>query len=263
MAGLHLVSPWKLSAAVSEAALEESTDTETSILARYTGATELQAKTLRGAQMEVDIDARLVKLQKQGRMRALRAISQLGQITYRALGFSGDNTVKQEVIARYLAAEAEGRADGSVTINSKNYKFKLKGQMDWYGRRVDIVQLTPRRKTVGLFKGELWVDSETGMPVREAGEFVKTPSVFLKKVAFVRDYELLDGVSIPKHIESTVDTRIVGRAELQINFSHVTLEPEAADQMIPVANASQTVLQPLAPGIDHGQTVSAPGLAGQ
>ena len=76
---------------------------------------------------------------------------------------------------------------------------------------------------VGLFKGELWVDTETGMPVRESGQFVKSPSVFLKKIAFVRDYELQDnGVSIPAHIESMVDTRIVGRAELEISFSKFT-----------------------------------------
>jgi len=33
-----------------------------------------------------------------------------------------------------------------------------------------------------------------------------------------------NGIAIPKHLESTVDTRIVGRAELSINFSHFTRE---------------------------------------
>jgi len=65
-----------------------------------------------------------------------------------------------------------------------------------------------------LFKGEIWIDAATGMPIREAGQFVKTPSLFLKKIAFVRDYEIRDGVAYPLHIQSTVDTRIVGRAEL-------------------------------------------------
>ena len=31
-----------------------------------------------------------------------------------------------------------------------------------------------------------------------------------------------DGVAIPKHIESTVDTRVVGRAELKIDYSNFT-----------------------------------------
>jgi len=87
------------------------------------------------------------------------------------------------------------------------------------------LQVAPRRKAVGLFKGELWVDSQTGMPVKETGQFVKSPSVFLKKIAFVRDYELAEGIAIPKHIESTVDTRLVGRAELDISFSHFAKAP--------------------------------------
>ena len=80
------------------------------------------------------------------------------------------------------------------------------------GTHVYIFDLKPRKKRVGLFKGELWLDTKTFMPIREEGEFVKTPSVFLKKVEFVRDYELQDGVAIPKQIISKVDTRIVSSA---------------------------------------------------
>lgn len=197
------------------------------IVTKYVDATRTQQDALRGAQMEVDIEATLPKLAKHGTLRALRRISKIGQITYKALGFSGDNTVKTEVITRYLAAETEGRNDGSMAITPANYNFKYKGRLSMDDRLVDILQITPRKKAVGLFKGELWVDSLTGMPVREAGQFVKTPSVFLKKIAFVRDYELHDGVAFPSRIESTVDTRIIGRAELAISFSHFSREAES------------------------------------
>src|SRR5205807_953772 len=97
------------------------------------------------------------------------------------------------------------------------------------GQKIAILQLKPKKKVVGLFDGELWIDMETGMPMREAGRFVKNPSVVIKKIEFVRDYELQNGVAIPKHLESTVDTRIVGRAELSIDFSNLT-RPEAAEE---------------------------------
>ena len=197
-------------------------DASLDIVSRYLDATRAQQEALRGAQMEVDIDARLPKLEKQGKLRALRSMSKLGKITYKALGFSGDNTVKQEVITRYLTAESEGREDGSIAISPANYKFRLKATLTRDESRTFIFQLTPKKKKVGLFKGELWLDGETGMPVRESGEFVKNPSVFLKKIEFVRDYEIQGGVAIPKHIESRVDTRLVGRAELSINFSNFT-----------------------------------------
>jgi hypothetical protein len=206
------------------------------IVTKYVDATHAQQEAMRGVQMEVDIDAQIPSLEKHGRLRALRKISRLGVITYKALGFSGDNTVKQEVITRYLAAESEGRENGTIAISPVNYKFKLKGEMERAGRRVDILQITPRKKMVGLFKGELWVDAETGMPVRETGQFVKSPSVFLKKIAFQRDYEIQNGISIPAHIESTVDTRIVGRAELEISFSNFT--QQSADEEVASTQAN-------------------------
>jgi hypothetical protein len=58
------------------------------------------------------------------------------------------------------------------------------------------------------------------MPVRESGQFVKMPSVFLKKVEFTREYEIHDGIAIPKHLESKADVRLVGRAELNMDFSN-------------------------------------------
>jgi hypothetical protein len=197
-------------------------DANLEIVGKYLDATRTQQEVLKGAQMEINVHANLPKLGKEGTLRALRTISKLGKITYRALGFSGDNTVKQEVIARYLQAESEARENGSIAISPQNYKFRLKATMQRDDQKIFIFQLTPRKKVIGLFKGELWLDSDTGMPVREAGEFVKSPSVFLKKVEFVRDYEIHDGVSYPSHIESTVDTRLVGKAELSILFTNLS-----------------------------------------
>jgi hypothetical protein len=215
----------------------ESDAVNEAIVSKYIDATHTQQEALRGAQMEVDIEANLPKLSKRGTLRALRHISKIGQITYKALGFSGDNTVKNEVITRYLAAETEGRNDGSMAISPQNYRFKYKGRRVQDGRLVDMLEISPRKKAIGLFKGELWVDSETGMPMRESGEFVKTPSVFLKKIAFVRAYELHDGVAFPSHIESTVDTRVIGRAELAISFSHFSKED--AEELLDSAVSGQ------------------------
>jgi hypothetical protein len=202
-------------------AAEGPEDQSLPIVDKYLDATLTQQNLLRGAQMEIDIDATLPRL---------------GKITYKALGFSGDNTVKQEVITRYLAAESEGRENGTIAISPANYKFRYAGRIVQNGQTTIILQVTPRKKAVGLFKGELWLDAETGMPLREAGVFVKSPSVFLKKIAFVRDYELHDGVSIPKHIASRVDTRIVGRAELQIDFSNFAKQENADDDPVTAAN---------------------------
>jgi len=196
---------------------------------RYLQATQAQQSALRGGTEEIDIDAAVPKFKKHGKLHALRNISKLGKITYHALGFSGDNVVKTEVIANYLKAEIDSAAKGAsaVSITPENYKFKYKGTLDWNGRQVYVLHLNPRQKKVGLFKGELWLDAETYMPVREQGSFVKSPSFMLKKMQFVRDYELQNGVSLPQRTESRVETRFFGKIELNINY--LTFSKDSAD----------------------------------
>jgi hypothetical protein len=205
------------------------------MITRYVEAKQTQQAALRGAQMQVDIDAKLPRLEKQATLRALRTISKLGKITYKALGFSGDSTVKNQLIARYLAEETKSP---EAAITPANYKFKYKGKSERDGRTLHIFQITPRKKVVGVFRGELWLDAATAMPVREAGEAVKSPSVFVKKMQFVQDYEIRDGVAFPKHFQGTADVRMVGRAELNIDFSNFTRQELADDE---TANELQPV----------------------
>jgi hypothetical protein len=243
---------------LSAASNETESDTRLAIVDKYVGATQVQQEHLRGVQMVVDIDAELPKLEKHGKLRALRMISRLGLITYKALGFSGDNTVKQEVITRYLAAESSARENGTIAITPANYKFRYSGRIVQGGVTMLVLQITPKKKAVGLFKGELWVDASTGMPIRESGEFVKTPSVFLKKIAFVRDYQLRDGVAFPLRIQSTVDTRIVGRAQLDISFSDFSKQ-EGADDSAAEVNAESSAPPPSQhePSAPHDATTPA------
>ena len=173
--------------------------------------------------MEVDIDAQLPKLKESGRMKVLKTVSRIGKTFFHQLGeFVGDRTVKNEVIMRYLSLQAENNDNTSIAITPANYKFRLKTRMTEGDSRTYIFELTPRKKAVGLFKGELWIDAGTGMPLRESGTLVKSPSFFVKKLAFVNEFKLENGVSVPSHIECHVDTRIAGRADLNIHFGELS-----------------------------------------
>src|SRR5579863_5553675 len=192
---------------------------EDEMVSRYLDATQQQQGALRGGTMEVDIDAKVPNMKTKGKLHALKSISKLGKITYHALGFSGDNSVKTEVIARYLKAEVDAAQDGqNFSITPENYKFKYKGEEERDGREVYVLHVTPRHKKVGLFKGELWVDAKTYLPVRESGSFVKSPSIFLKKMQFVREYDIQNGVAVPQRMESKADVRFVGAVELNVSY---------------------------------------------
>jgi len=208
---------------------ESAPSSQDAIVENYCAATRDQEQSIQNATMDVEIDASLPKLQKHGKLHALRRISALGRITYEHLFFEGDGTIKNQVIARYLTAEVEAQKDQapSLAVTPANYKFKYRGAESLADRPVYVFQVTPRKKRVGLFKGDIWIDSATFLKVQESGYFVKSPSIFLKSVEFTRKYEIRDGISVPLQIQSTVETRLVGKAELTIDFSNFAVDAPA------------------------------------
>jgi len=135
------------------------------------------------------IDAELPRLHKRGVLRGMKVITGAGRILYTQLHFVGDNVIRSAVIARFLSADTMLKTAGEAAeIAPDNYRLSYKGTAD-YDRRTAFVFVTqPKRKGAGLFKGELWIDTETARPLREWGELVKSPSAFLHHVYFVRDY---------------------------------------------------------------------------
>jgi hypothetical protein len=213
------------------------------IIGRYLEASNQQQAPPNA--MEVEINASVPRLQEHGKLRALRKISKVGLITYRVLGFQGDNTVKKEVIGRYLQAEQQSQSDPGLKLTPANYKFKLKGERTQAnGETVYMFQVSPRKKRTGLFKGELWLDAKSYLPVYEKGRLVKNPSIFFRKVDFERAFAIQDGASVPAHMSSTIDTRIVGKVELDINYTSVAGGTDEDSQSSGETDGSASLISP-------------------
>ena len=197
------------------------------IVQQYCAATRGQDQLMQGSSMDVEIAASLPKLKKHGKLLALRRVSALGRITYEKLRFEGDGTVKKQIINRYLSAEAEAQQEPSLSIalTPENYKFKYKGKTRLEGRDTHLFEVSPKHKRQGLFQGRVWIDAATFLRVQESGYLVKSPSVLLKKVAFIRTYQIRNGISVPRQEQSVVDTRLgVGRAEMTIDFRNFAID---------------------------------------
>ena len=166
----------------------------------------------------VEIDASLPKLEKQGRLSAIRRLLPLGRPEYQVLEIAGDQTVRQQVIFRYLSAEVRAAAipASSIAITPANYRFRYKGSVKTGETVAYAFLITPRKKREGLIKGELWLDGETGAVVRQSGYLVKKPSVLVKRVDVTQETTLKDGITAVRVTHLSVDTRLVGRAELTI-----------------------------------------------
>ncbi|MGA3237548.1 MAG: hypothetical protein ABSG03_14725 [Bryobacteraceae bacterium] len=167
----------------------------------------------------VEIEAALPKLEKRARLRAIRRLLPLGQPNYQVLEIAGDHTVTRQVIARYLSAEVRAAAipASTVAISPANYKFRYKCAVNTDAKVIYVFLIAPRKKREGLIKGELWIDGETGAVVRQSGYLVKQPSIFLKRVTIVQETALRAGSAEERVTHLSVDTRLVGLAELTIH----------------------------------------------
>ena len=198
--------------------------TEAQALERFLGQTSSVRRD--SSAFELDIEASLPKLHKSASLRTIQFVSGMGRSMFHTLASQGDAMVRREVIARYLKVEAEGQEapDPAVAISPANYRFVFRGVTDYAGQAAYVYRLEPKGKRAGLFNGELWLDEQTGAVLREWGEFVKSPSWFVKSVYFVRDY-MMQGrqsrTSEPRRLILNVSTRLFGRADVTIWFDKV------------------------------------------
>lgn len=175
---------------------------------------------LENYQVKVRIEASLPAMHKSGALTAIRTLRGESNLSYSDAEFTGDSSIKGDVIVRYLNAERESLLRPmNIGINLRNYRFTYRGVAMYQDRRAHVFEVNPKDKKIGLYRGELWVDIETSQPLREFGRFVRNPSVFLKNVDFVRDYQLINGRALPVRIITRMDTRLVGPAEITVYFS--------------------------------------------
>ena len=176
------------------------------------------------------IDAELPRLHKRGMLRGLKVITGAGRVAYTQLQFVGDNLVKTAVIARYLSADTKLKvAAESAEVVPKNYRFLYKGTTDYDRRTAFVFATEPRQHRVGLFKGELWIDTETAQPLREWGEFAKSPSAFLKHVYFVRDYASSSTDPMVRRVLIRLQAAFAGPVELTMWFDDPAV-PDAGEE---------------------------------
>jgi hypothetical protein len=198
-------------------------------LATYERGLQEQSNELAGYTATSVIDAELPDSEQKAEFEMKRRYSAPAVLQFSPLRFTGDTFVKSNVIVRLLESEVEHvhrREQSQTAINSINYKFAYKGTAQIGGTRVHVYELKPREKRTGLFKGRIYVDASNGELVRAQGRIVKSPSFFIKKISFVQDYATIDGFTLPTHMHSEAETRLVGKAIVDI--THRDYQPEFA-----------------------------------
>ena len=191
-------------------------------LATYLNGAQRQLADLGAYSDATVIEADLPATAQHGKYELRRTYQAPRSLVFAAIRFAGDSFVKTNVITKLLQSEVEHvqKGEGALTaITSENYKFSWKGVDTLDGRTYYRYQVKPRQKRPGLFKGFILVDAASGRLRRAEGTLAKSPSLFVKKIEFLQDYEECGPFSLPAHIHSVANTRLVGRAVVEIYHS--------------------------------------------
>jgi hypothetical protein len=199
--------------------------------ARYIASIHRRDPFTESGPVSVLIEASLPGLRRESRLVAIRETGESERSEYRVLGSEGDRMVTQELIAPYLAEQKkiEGLPLSSVIITPANYNFHFMGEAGIAGASAYVFRIVPKKKQAGLMRGELWLDSETGLAVMQAGYFVKASTADIRRMEFVRDTKLQDGSPCSRITRVAIETRRSGRGYLTITeFSPAAIRAAAS-----------------------------------
>ncbi len=187
--------------------------------------------------MSIDITATVPRLEKTASLQGIRKISSGGAVTYDSLQLSGDPSVRHEIIARYLAAEQNLGHEHDLqllALTAANYKFRYRTCETLEGRQAYVFKVSPRHKREGSFDGDLWIDAESFLPLRESGKIVQH-SIFLRRLTMVRKFRIMDRMAVPISTDLNIDTRLVGKAQMTVKLHDVSLATQTGNLLAPIA----------------------------
>ncbi|MEP6915030.1 MAG: hypothetical protein ABJC89_05265 [Acidobacteriota bacterium] len=142
--------------------------------------------------------------------------------TYQTITSKGLGWIDRRVFHGLLEAErqaAAGKDKADSAITSKNYDVQLLGTDQRDGRPCYVIALIPKRQDKYLFRGKAWIDREDFGIARLEGEPVKSPSFWIVKSPFVREYRRVDRFWLPNIDETHSQIRFAGEYILRIQYA--------------------------------------------
>lgn len=142
--------------------------------------------------------------------------------TFKTIAVHGVGWIHRRVFGRLMEAEAEaarGRDKANSAITPANYQARLLGSESLSGRECYVLALVPRRRDKYLFTGKAWIDKEDFAIARLEGEPSRSPSFWVVRAPFVREYQRVDRFWLPRQDETRTEIRFVGPYVLRIQYA--------------------------------------------
>ena len=212
--------------------------------ARYIASLEQPDPFDEAGPVAVLIESSLPHLYKDAQLLVIRNIGENERSEYVILGIVGDGAALEEVSARYFALqeEIENLPLSSIQISPENYKFRLRGEVKTGIGSAYVYDITPRKRRLGRFKGQIWIEAGTGAEVLVSGRLEGIPSMG-SSVDFVRETKLdRAGFARVTHLSFTVP--LLGRSELVVTERPVGKQDDIQMYQRPSKQESSMLILP-------------------
>jgi hypothetical protein len=91
-----------------------------------------------------------------------------------------------------------------------------------------VLALTPKHANKYLFVGRIWIDKADAAIARVEGEPAKSPSFWVVKAPFTREYQRIDGFWLPATDETHSQIRFAGEYILRVRYADYAIVPKPA-----------------------------------
>jgi outer membrane lipoprotein-sorting protein len=153
---------------------------------------------------------------------------------FKIISEKGSGLIRTRVFKPLMDVEVEtaaerNRVDSSITPN--NYALALLGEEEVAGSNCFVVQATPKRDDKYLFTGKIWIHSGEFAIVKIEGQPAKNPSLWIKRVDFVRRYQKIGEFWLPLKNESITRVRVFGKNTLTTEYDNYEINQVGVARM--------------------------------
>jgi hypothetical protein len=169
----------------------------------------------------------LVNSEKRGWLEVWTQYQPGRGFTFEIVREGGSEYVRNKILRGMLNSEQELIAHGKrlrASFEAKNYVFEDGGAADGGLRRIVLV---PAKKSDGILRGHVMIDSESGLITSLQGRLVKSPSFWLRDVDVTWKFVHIGGYALPVEMTSTGRVRMFGRSNFKMTYDYVSVDGQS------------------------------------
>ncbi len=150
-------------------------------------------------------------------------------LEFKQISAAGSGTLRKKVLGRIMREEQmffPPEELSNPSFRKQDYQIELAPREKVDGVWCYVLNLTPRRKERLLYKGRVRLDPQDFAIRKTEGTLARNPSFWTRRIVFTYANQKINGIWLPRKLESVTDVFLFGPSEVTIEFSDYKLNPQ-------------------------------------